>query len=305
MNAPLDLDAVQAFVHVADLGSFTRAAEQLATQKGHLSRVLSQLERELGVKLLERSTRASSLTEVGREVFERAVGILGAVEDTARLTQQLQGEPRGLLRLTCGVEFGMLAVSRWVDGYLRRYPDISVDADFTARLVDVVHEGFDLAIRLGELKESRLAARRLGELRYGLYACPEYLKRRGTPARVEELRAHPLLMFTTGSHRAGWRLSSGGEEARIDGPARLRVNNVFAVLNAALAGLGVAQLPDIVAVEALDDGRLVRVLPHAAPEPVPVHAVFPSSRYLTPKVRAFIDHAISAFPDESRAHGGA
>jgi LysR family transcriptional regulator, regulator for bpeEF and oprC len=301
----MTLEQLRAFVKIVQAGSFTRAAEQLATQKGHLSRVLSQLERELGVKLLERSTRALSLTEVGREVFERAIGILGAVEDTTRLTQQLQGEPRGVLRLTCGVEFGMLAVSRWIDGFLRRYPDISVDADFTARLVDVVHEGFDLAIRLGELRESRLAARRLGELRYGLYACPDYLRRRGAPASVEELRAHPLLMFTTGVHRTGWRLSAGGEEARIDGPARLRVNNVFAILNAALAGLGVAQLPDIVAAEAVEGGRLVRVLPTAAPEPVPVHAVFPSGRYLTPKVRAFIDHAIGAFPDGSLAHGSA
>lgn len=292
----MTLEQLRAFVKIVQVGSFTRAAEELGTQKGHLSRVVTHLEKELGVKLLERSTRALSVTEVGREVLQRAVGILGAVDDTLRLTQHLQREPRGVLRLTCGVEFGMLAVSGWIDGYLARFPDISVDADFTARIVDVVHEGFDIAIRLGELKESRLAARRLGELHYGLYACPSYLKRRGIPKSLDAVRSHDLLMFTTGSHRSGWRLSTGEEDGRIDGAARLRANNTFVLLNAALAGLGIVQLPNIVAAEAVHSQRLVRVLPRFAPDPVPVHAVFPSNRYLTPKVRAFIDHAIGAFP---------
>lgn len=289
----MDIPELQAFVKVVQAGSFTRAAETLGTQKATLSRTVSQLEARLGVRLLERTTRSLSLTEIGRELFERAVGILGAVEDAERLVQQIHAEPRGVLRLTCGVEFGMLAVSGWIDGYLAQYPDVSVEADFTGRLVDLVHEGFDLAIRIGPLEDSRLAARRLGSLEYGLFASPAYLARRGTPATPQELAAHTLLVFSAGAHRGGWKLQRDGEEIRVDNAGRLRVNNSFAVRDAALSGLGIAQLPLRVARGAGD--ALVRVLPGWAPPAVPVHAVFPSNRFLTPKVRAFVDLAVSAF----------
>jgi DNA-binding transcriptional LysR family regulator len=291
----MDLAALTALVRVVQAGSFTRAAEAMHTQKAHLSRVVAGLERELGVRLLERTTRSLSLTEMGREIFERAVGILGAVEDAERVAQRMLAEPRGVLKLTCGVEFGMIAVSGWIDGYLQRHPQVGVEADFTGRVIDIVHEGFDLAIRVGELPDSRLAARRIGELHYGLYASPGYLSRRGAPGSPEELARHDLLVFSAGSHRLGWRLSRGGETRRIDAPARLRINNSFAVCDAAARGLGIAQLPAIVAKEALAANRLVPVLTEWRPAPVPVHALFPSSRYLTPKVRAFIDHAVASF----------
>ena len=292
----MDLSQLRAFVKIVQARSYTRAADELQTQKGHLSRTISQLERDLGVKLLERTTRTLSLTEVGREIFERAVGILAAVDETENLAQQVHGEPRGVLRMTCGTEFGMLAVSGWINGYLERYPDVSVDADFTSRVIDVVHEGFDLAIRLGPLQESRLAARQIGKLSYGLYAAPAYVDRHGLPGDVDALPNHALLLFSTGSHRSGWRLRRNDREVRIDSPARLRVNNIFAVRNAAMAALGIAQLPTIVAAVAESAGKLIRVLREWEPEQVPVHAVFASSRYLTPKVRRFIDHAIANFP---------
>jgi DNA-binding transcriptional LysR family regulator len=295
----VDLNQLRALVKIVQTRSYTRAAEELQTQKGHLSRTITQLERELGVKLLERTTRTLSLTEVGREIFERAVGILAAVDETGHLAQQVHGEPRGVLRLTCGTEFGMLAVSGWINGYLQRYPDVSIDADFTSRIVDVVHEGFDLAIRLGALQESRLAARQIGMLSYGLYAAPAYVERHGLPGEAEALANHALLLFSTGSHRAGWRLRCNGREVKIDAPARLRVNNIFAVRNAAVAALGIAQLPGIVAAEAVSAGMLVPILCDWKPEQVPVQAVFASNRYLTPKVRRFIDHAIANFPTTS------
>ena len=297
----MELAALAALVKVVQAGSFTRAAEAMHTQKAHLSRVITHLERELGVRLLERTTRSLSLTEVGREIFERAVGILGAVEDAERVAQRMLAEPRGVLKLTCGVEFGMIAVGRWIDAYLQRYPQVSVDADFTGRVIDIVHEGFDLAIRVGELPDSRLAARRLGELHYGLFASPDYLARRGIPGSPEELAQHDLLVFTAGSHRVGWRLVQGSENRRIEAPARLRINNSFAVRDAAIQGLGIAQLPALVANAALSSAQLTRVLPDWHPPAVPVHALFPSNRYLTPKVRAFIDHAVHAFSTEATA----
>jgi LysR family transcriptional regulator, regulator for bpeEF and oprC len=299
-STAMNLDQLRAFVTVVQNRSFTKAAARLDTEKGHLSRLVSQLEKKLDAKLLERTTRAINLTEIGREVYERAVGILAAVEDTERAAQQLQGEPRGVLRVTCGVEFGMLAVSGWIDEYLVKYPGVNADVDFTSRMVDLVHEGFDVAIRLGSLEDSRLAARRLGELEYGLFACPRYLTRAGTPATIEELKSHALLIFSAGSHRSGWRLrnieTEGERDVRIEGPARLKLNNSFAIRDAALRSLGVAQLPLLVAGEWIRKKRLVPVLPEWRPGPVPVHAVFPSSRYLTPKVRTFVDLAVERFP---------
>jgi DNA-binding transcriptional LysR family regulator len=297
----MELAELQAFVQVVQSGSFTRAAGRLGTQKSHLSRVVAALERRLGVRLLERSTRAMHLTEIGREVFERAVGILGAVEDTERMAQQLSAEPRGTLRLTCGVEFGLLAVNRWIHAYLVRYPQVAVEADYTGRVVDLVHEGFDLAIRLGELADSRLAARRLGELDYGLYASPDYLARRGEPGHAGELAGHALLAFSGGARRAPWRLQRGDEAVAIEGTGRLRVNNSHAVRDAALAGLGIAALPRRLAQPALTAGALKALLADWELPRVAVHAVFASSRYLTPKLRSFIDLATAGFDEGAPA----
>ena len=290
----IDFAALQSFVKVVQSGSFTRAADALDTHKARLSRVVSQLERELGVRLLERSTRSLSLTEIGREFYERAVGILASVEDAQRVVQRAQGEPRGTLKLTCGVEFGMIAVSRWIGRYLERHPQVRVDADFTSRLVDIVHEGFDLAIRVGPLSDSSLNARLLGQLDYGLFAAPAYLRRHGAPDSPAQLPAHEVLAFTGGSHPASWQLTHAGVAQRVELRPRLKANNVFAVRDAAVAGLGVAQLPLVVARPMLQDRSLVPVLPGWALPAVPVHAVFASARYLTPKVRAFIDLAVEA-----------
>lgn len=297
----MNLDHLQLFAKVVQSGSFTAAADALDTQKSYVSRVIAQLESELGVKLLERTTRSIALTEVGREVYERAVGILGAVDDTRRVAQHAQGEPRGQLRLTCGVEFGLLAVGDWIDEYLARFADVSVEAEYTSRVLDLVHEGFDLAIRIGEVQESRLVARRLGQLEYGLFATPQYLQRNGLPAEPAELREHALIMFSPGGRRAAWELSLGPDRAaretqRINGQARLRVNNSFAVRDAVLRGLGIGQLPLLVAAQPGVGERLLRVLPDWMGEPVPVHAVYPSNRYLSPKVRAFIDLALERLP---------
>jgi LysR family transcriptional regulator, regulator for bpeEF and oprC len=300
----MTLEQLQIFVKVVQAGSFTRAAELLHTQKSHVSRVVMQLEAELGVKLLERTTRTLSVTEMGREVADRALGILAAVEETSQLTHQAQSKPQGQLRLTCGVEFGMLAVSGWVDEYLATYPDVTAEVEHTSRVVDLVQEGFDLAIRIGPVQESRLVARRLGELQYGLFACPKYLEKQGTPADPEQLRQHQLVMFSGGALRRGWELipSDQPDQAatRVTGPARLRVNNSFAVRDALLRSLGIGQLPLLIAADAVLKGTLVPLLPQWQFAPVAVHAVYPSHRYLSPKVRAFIDLALLRFPEATQ-----
>lgn len=291
----MELSHLDTFVKVVQTGSFTRAAEQLHTQKAHVSRVVSQLEAELGVRLLERTTRSLSLTEIGREFFERAVGILGAADDARRAVQQAQGEPRGTLRLSCGVEFGILAVNRWVRDYLLRHPDVNVDLEMTGRVVDLVHEGFDLAVRVGPLADSTLAARKLGELRYGLFAAPGYLRRHPPPRQPGDLAQHALIRFSGSRLRLVWTFTRGADTQRVEPVARLNANNSFAVRDAAVDALGIAQLPLLLAQPEVDTGRLVPVLADWQLPSAPVHAVFASARYLTPKVRAFIDMAVEAF----------
>lgn len=293
----MELSELSAFVSVVQTGSFTRAAERLGTQKAYLSRVVTKLEGRLGARLIERTTRSLSLTEIGREIFERAVSILGAVEEAEHVVQKMLSEPRGTLRLSCGVEFGMIAVSRWIREYLARYPQVHIECDFSGRLVDIVHEGFDLAIRVGPLSDSGLAARKLGELRYGLFASPSYLARRRRPKSPEQLGEHELLLFTGGNQRQGWRLSKNGVEWRGPSAGRLCANNSFAVRDAAIEGLGIAQLPLAIVGSALQSGALVQVLKDWQPPTIPVHSVFPGLRYLTPKVRSFIDHAVTTFSD--------
>ncbi|MFM2119367.1 MAG: hypothetical protein RL722_835 [Pseudomonadota bacterium] len=298
MESTIDLAALQAFVKVVQTGSFTRAAEALGSHKAQVSRTLSQLERDLGARLLERSTRALSLTEVGREFHARAVAILASVDDARLAVQQAQGEPRGLLRLSCGVEFGMLAVGPWINRYLARHPQMKVEAEFTGRLVDLVHESYDLAIRLGPLADSSLAARRLGALAYGLYAAPGYLAVQGEPAHPGQLGGHALLAFSGGSQRQQWTLGDGGTTCRVPlKDARLRAGNAYTLRDAAVQGLGIALLPRLLGEPEVAQGRLQPVMPGWQPPEVEVHAVFASARYLAPKVRAFIDLAVEAFSD--------
>jgi LysR family transcriptional regulator, regulator for bpeEF and oprC len=294
----MTLEQLRVLVKVVDSGSFTRAADLLGLQRSNVSRTVAQLEAELGVTLIERTTRTQSISEAGRAVVERARGVLEAIEDTRRVTQQALEEPRGLLRLTCGVEFGMAAVGAWIESYLERHPQVTVEAEYATREIDLVHEGFDLAIRAGPLPDSRLVARPLGEFRYGLYASPAYVQGHGAPRTPAELVAHKLVLFTGEGTRPSWMLSRGTEreQVKVASAARLRVNAGAAVRGALLRGLGIGLLPCVMADEAGRQRLLVPVLPDWQPPSVPVLAVYPSNRYLTPKVRAFVELARAGFP---------
>lgn len=303
----MELSRLRALVTVVQSGSFTRAAELLRSQKASVSRQVSELEAELGVRLLERTTRALRLTEVGREVFERAVGILHAIEDTQRMAQAVHGEPHGLLRITVPLEFGLIAAFDWARALLANYPRLAIEIDSSSRIVDLVHEGFDLAIRIGTLADSRLAARRLGEMRYALYASPAYAARNGLPQHPSELAGHALIAFAPGGKPTPLRLLRGGEAVdavdseTVNSPPRLRVDSRYAQRDAVLSGLGIAENLELLAEPEVAAGRLLRVLPDWTRPPVPVHAVFPSHRYLTPKVRAFVEHAQAHFPSPTSA----
>lgn len=293
MASTMNIDELAIFVAVVRAESFTDAARALGLQKAHVSRVVSRLERKLGARLLQRSTRSLAVTELGRELFQRATTILSAIDETQAIVQRSQAEPQGVLRLTCGVEFGQLIVNGWIRNFLKQYPSVRVDAYFTERVVDFIHEGFDLAIRVGHLADSSLSARSLGKIRYALYASPEYLKTRPVPKHPQDLISHDLIMFvmSTGASSPAWHLENNGDRTDVATPARLVVNNHVSARDAAVDGLGIGLLPCFQAAPFADTGRLIEVLPGWTRTPVPVHAVFGSSRYLTPKVRAFIDLA--------------
>jgi len=223
------------------------------------------------------------------------MGILASVDEVRLAMQHTQGEPRGSLRLTCGVEFGLAAVSGWIADYLERYPQVQVDADFTNRVVDIVHEGFDLAVRVGPLSDSSLAARRLGTLSYGLYASADYVRRKGEPAHPADLAQHHLIAFSGGGHQGTWLLRRDDESQLVQAQPRLRVNNSLAARDAARRGQGIALLPRLIVEDAGAGNCLQRVLADWSAPQVAVHAVFASARYLAPKVREFIDLAVSKF----------
>lgn len=294
--ATIDVDHLAAFVAVVRAGSFTAAAEATGKQKAHLSRVISRLEKQLGVRLLQRSTRSLAVTEVGRDLYERATGILTAIDDTEAAIQGTQGEPQGVLKLTCGVEFGTLVVNRWIVEFLKRYPRVRVDAEFNNRLADLIHEGFDLAIRVGPLPDSGLTARRLGEVRYALYASPEYVQGHAEPIHPSDLAVHDLVMFAA-SVPATWRLFKDGERFDVSVSPRFVLDNNIMAREATIEGLGIALLPRFQAAPYVRDGRLVEVLHGWSRTPVPIHAVFASSRYLAPKVRMFVDLARACMPE--------
>jgi DNA-binding transcriptional LysR family regulator len=286
----MDLSSLSTFVKVVQTGSFTKAAAAIGTHKAHVSRGLAGLEKELGVRLLERTTRRVRLTEVGQQIYDQAIGVLAAVEDIQSIAGNLQSDPQGTLRLVVPSELGVTGFGRWVDAYAEKYPQVALEIEVSSRPVDLVADGIDLALHAGALDESAVGARKVGELTYGLYASPTYLERNGAPQDGDELRKHPLLMFS-GSGQRGWRLVTLSRELRIDGPARVRANDSVVVRDAAVRGLGIALLPTVIGKEEVSRGTLRRVLSAWSAPKVPVHAVFLGGRDLVPKVRAFIDVA--------------
>ncbi|GGY79783.1 transcriptional regulator [Cellvibrio zantedeschiae] len=286
----MEILEINTFVKLVQTGSFTRTAEILGTQKSNVSRVISNLEKKLQVRLLERNTRTLVITPIGQSIYEKCVLIMDTLTEAESLAKQEWGEPQGLLRLTCGVEFGMLFVSKWINHFMQTHPQVTVEANYTSKLVDLIHEGFDLAIRLGELDDSTLIAKRLGQLQYGLYAAPSYIEKHGIPRHPQELTNHNCIIFNAGLKNI-WPffVDKKVEEVQVNGS--LKINNLFAVLSAAEQGFGVARLP--IGLPERDEKKLVRILGEFDVPAIPVYAVFPSQRFLTPKVRAFIELAAS------------
>lgn len=286
-NGLVDLNEIFIFAKVVDTQSFTTAARELGLPKSTVSRKISQLEERLGAQLLLRTTRKLKLTEVGAVYYQRCARIAAELEMAEREVTEMQSEPRGLLRLTAPVEFGFLGDV--AAEFLRRYPKVEFDIELTGRKVDLIEEGFDVAIRAGYLDDSTLVATKLGDAIFWLCASPAYLASRGTPRSIDELSAHWCVVFGVGQRRRTWRLREAGEvrEVPIAGP--IATNSLSMAHRAALAGLGIALLPPTLCVDDVASGQLCRLLEDAVLPQGALYAVYPQSRNLSVKVRTFVD----------------
>lgn len=285
------LEALEVFVHVADLGSFTRAANNLGLPKASASTAVQQLENTLGTQLLYRTTRKVELTQDGRACYERARDLLADTEELQSLFQQSPQALRGRLRVDLPTRLARHVLLPGLPDFLARHPALELELSCSDRRVDLVREGFDCVLRVGTLNESSLIARPLGRLRVGNYASADYLRQYGTPLTPADLDNHRLIHYTQefGGKPFGWEYPDGKGYATRPMAGVLTVNNTDAYETACLAGLGLIQAPAAGLQEHLARGTLVEVLPGYPAEPMPVALVYAQRRNLPRRVRSFMD----------------
>ena len=287
------LSEMEAFVAVVEQGGFTDAARRLGCSKSAVSKHVSGLEGRLGGRLLHRTTRRVSPTEIGLAYYERARQVLMDAGEADALVTAMRSAPSGTLRVSASGDFGALHLAPLMPGFLAAHPEISVELALGERHAELLGEGFDLALRVGEGEAGSLRARRLAETAERLVAAPGYLARRGRPGRIDDLAGHSLL------HRAGggvWTLTApSGERRQVRGAGPLAVSDGRGLLAAAVAGLGIAHLPCFVFADALERGLVEEAMPDLPVEASGIYAVYAPARATQPKLRAFADHIARAF----------
>ena len=284
------------YTRVVETGSFSAVARELGTIQPTISKQLTSLEEHLGVRLLNRTTRQLSPTEAGRKYYERCKRILDEVSDLEGSLSDLQTRPTGMLRVQAAVAFGQLYMLPVMFKFRRLYPGLAIDLMLSDRYVDVIQEGVDVAIRFGELRDSQLVARRIGGSTRVCVASPAYLRARGTPKSPGELFSHNCITYNyLFSNEWEFYTGKGPTTVRVGGD--FRANSALTIRAAALEGIGIAHMPTMFVQEDIDTGRLVRVLEDYGPPAVDVHAIYPSARFLSGKVRLFLDFVAGEFAD--------
>lgn len=287
----MDLNSVRVLVRLVEQGSFRGAAKALDMPKSTVSRKVAELEAHLGVQLVQRTTRTLSLTDAGATYVEQASAALAQLEAAELALAELQAAPRGRLRVTATTQMGQTLLAPLVVEFLRAYPDVEVSLHLTDRVVDLIADRLDVALRAGALPDSALVAHRVGESTVRVVGSPAYLQEHGVPGTLADLGAHSCLIATnaTGVNRGTWRFGDGASarEVTVSGP--FAVDDYRVLRQAAELGLGLARIPGLMVREALREGRLVSVLDAYAPPPTPLHLVHLGGRYVTPKTRAFLD----------------
>lgn len=290
------LAEMEAFVAVVDTGGFTEAARKLSVSKSAVSKSVSALEVRLTVRLLNRTTRRVSPTEVGLAYYDRARGVLKDALDADSMVTAMQDSPQGSLRISVPVSLGIGEISNAIARFLRAYPKVEIDMVLDDRFVELIAEGFDMAIRIGVLADSSLKARKLAEARTLLVAAPAYLAEHGQPNTIDDLNHHHLLHYSNLSSGNFWKLRTrAGEERHVRAGGRLTVNNADSLIKAAEAGIGIAWVPSFALGNNIGSGRLVELLAECTAEPLGIYAVYPPGPFPQPKLRALIDFLVDFF----------
>lgn len=292
------LDAMRAFVTVVAEGSFTRAAERLALSPQLVSKYVSQLEQHLGVRLLNRTTRRLHLTEAGAAYRQRAEQVLTEIDEMENALGELEGQARGRLRISAPVSFAIRHLAQLINDFQRAHPAVDIDLQLNDRKVDIVEEGFDIALRIGHLKSSSLIAKRIAPVRLVLCASPDYLKAHGSPKQPRELAGHRFLRYRymeeSQEPLLKWLPRSGGGAREL---SELTSNNGDVLVEATIGGAGIALQPTFLTGDAIRQGRLAIVLPEHEPEPLGLYAVYAHRQLLESKVRHFVDFLEGYFGD--------
>jgi DNA-binding transcriptional LysR family regulator len=294
---------MQAFVAVVQAGSFVGAADKLGTSKAVLSRLVLELEAQLGTRLLNRTTRRQSLTDAGTDYFERSRKILDEVTEANLAASEGTARPVGRLRINAPVSFGNLHLAPLWGGFLQKNPDVTLDITLSDRVVDLVEDGCDLAVRIARLADSTLVSRQLAETRLVLCAAPAYLKRQPKIRSIGDMAGHAVIAYSYWSGGDVWAFEGPDGPVEVTTQARLRSNSGDTCLAAALAGQGLILQPDFIVGPALRTGALVEVLPAFQAPTLAIHAVYPSRQHLSVKVRRMVEYLAAALkkPEWRRA----
>ncbi len=286
------------FVRVAKEESFTAAAEKIGLSRAQISKSVMQLETHLGARLLNRTTRRVSLTETGRIYYERCKTILHDIEEVEAIAGEQTSKPHGRLSISAPTSFGILHLNDAIPEYLKRYPQVQISLNLADRFIDVVAEGFDLVLRIAELEDSSLIARKIAPCERVFCAAPDYLKKNGTPQIPQDLTNHNCLIYSNELKPDAWVLhgTDGAKSIKVSGSVCSDNGDILKA--SAVSGLGITLLPTFIVAPDLHAGRLQQILSEHCPPEISIYAVFPSRRYLSAKVRTFVDFLSEYFGEE-------
>jgi DNA-binding transcriptional LysR family regulator len=286
------LHLMQVFVAVADSAGLAPAARKLQLSPPAVTRAIAALEERLGLLLFHRTTRRVRVTKAGERYLEDCRRILAEIDEAEAAAAGAHGEPRGRIAVTASIRFGRLYVTPLLVEFLARYPEISAQTLFVDRVVDLLDEGLDVAIRIGKLPDSSLTAIRVGSVRQVVCAAPEYLERHGVPLKPQDLQTHEIVLFSGLSPRPHWRFPGPEGDIDVSLHSRLAVNTADVAIAAALSEYGLTRVLSYMIAPELNSGRLKRVLAEYEPEPLPIHVIYQEGRKAAGRVRAFVDFAV-------------
>ncbi|WP_293266105.1 LysR family transcriptional regulator [Neptunomonas sp.] len=289
------LNCMRAFVYVIEAESFTQAAIKMQISKALISKYVGALETSLGIRLLNRTTRRMSVTDSGKAYYERCLNVLQEIDEIEAALRSEHNQPEGILRINAPISFSELTLMPIITEFAQSYPDVTIKLDLADRFIDLVEEGVDLAIRVGDLPDSSLVVRKLTEIRMILCASPAYLAKTNIPVSLESLPLHRCICDSNYKHNNRWVLGRGQQSVSVPISSQININSARAVRQLVLNGQGISLLPSFAVQKDLEEGRLIQLLEKHEPESTGLYALYPHRKHLSAKVRLFIDALINAF----------